>query len=289
MREMLTQQNPTTRYTYHPTYNSAMLVPVNVDAWYKEQDEMAKQRWKTEEGFVYPGMKSSRACNVHPLKPDDSRIEELKLKFRNNILHRNIMEPTLERDRMSWDHRKEDVELYRQPVSYFGSSPPVTIHLAGQRLKEEKLDHKRAEYEDWRSRVVVDEDRMNFHRVLPATEQTNKSNQLDRLTNLLKDEPIKLSLKQNPAPEIPPLSVVQNPSVDTASRAKGVKLPPAFDEKWEKHVGFTVGPYDDSSWNMERNKISIKDPNHKYFAKKHGHDIKKHSQKYASAIHPAHC
>uniref|UniRef100_H2YY78 Uncharacterized protein n=1 Tax=Ciona savignyi TaxID=51511 RepID=H2YY78_CIOSA len=24
---------------------------------------------------------------------------------------------------------------------------------------------------------------------------------------------------------------------------------------------------------MERNKISIKDPNHKYFAKKHGHDI----------------
>nr|XP_018669380.1 uncharacterized protein LOC100176752 [Ciona intestinalis] len=273
LRQMLLQQDPDARYAYHPTYNSAMLVPINVDAYYKEQDEAARRAWKTEQGMLFPGMKSSRECNEHPLKPDDSRIEELRLKFRDNVLHRNILEPTLQRDRMSWDHRKEDVELYRRPVSYFGSSPPVTIHLAGQLLKEEQLKNKRMEEEEWRSRVVVDEDRMKFHRVLPGTEQTNKSNQLDRLTCLLKDEPKKLALKRPPVPEIPPLSVVQNPSVDRAARARGVKLPPAFDESREKNVGFMVGPYDDSSWNMERNKVPIKDPHHQYFAEKWGHDM----------------
>lgn len=67
---------------------------------------------------------------------------------------------------------------------------------------------------------------------------------------------------------------VLNPSVDTAARARGKKLPPAFDESCEENVGFMPGPFDDAGWTMESNKIPIKDPNHQLFAEKHGHDMK---------------
>ena len=72
----------------------------------------------------------------------------------------------------------------------------------------------------------------------------------------------------------PRFDQVFNPSVDTAAREAGVKLPPAFDESAEKSVGFLPGPYDSRRWVMEGNRIPIKDEQHKKFAKKHGKDIK---------------
>ncbi|XP_076801957.1 uncharacterized protein LOC143446271 isoform X1 [Clavelina lepadiformis] len=286
LRDVLRKEDPNARYAYHPVYNSAMLVPVNVDAYHKEQDEAARRAWRTADGFSYPGMRNSQTCNEHPLKPDDSRISDLKLRFRDNVLHKNILEPTTQRDRMKWDERHRDMELYKKPGSHFGDSPPVTIHLAGYLKKLEEQQQKRAEVERWRSRVIVDDPRMNFHRVLPATEQTNSSNQLDRLTSLLKNEPKKLSLKRPPAPSIPPLSVVLNQSVDTASREKGVKLPPAFDESREKHHGFAPGPFDEKGWTLEINKIPIKDEEHGRFAKIHGHDMNRyHKERTLLSIH----
>lgn len=41
-----------------------------------------------------------------------------------------------------WDDRMYDIELYKMPNIYFGESPPVTIHLAGQLLAQEKLAQK---------------------------------------------------------------------------------------------------------------------------------------------------
>lgn len=66
----------------------------------------------------------------------------------------------------------------------------------------------RLEAKRWKEGLIVDDPQMRFHRVLPQTEKTNASNQLDKLTNLLKDEPKKFALKRQPVPLIPPLSVV---------------------------------------------------------------------------------
>ena len=50
---------------------------------------------------------------------------------------------------------------------------------------------------------------MRFHRLLWETEDSNRANQLDKLVQILKDRPIKYSLAKNPAPVLPPLSVVR--------------------------------------------------------------------------------
>jgi len=77
-----------------------MFDPVNVDAFHRKREEEQIRAWRTSEGFVYPGVKSSRLCNEHPLKPEEWRISELRLPFRDNVLHRNILMPTLDRERM---------------------------------------------------------------------------------------------------------------------------------------------------------------------------------------------
>lgn len=65
-----------------------------------------------------------------------------------------------------------------------------------------------------------------------------------------------------------------NPSVDTVARESGKKLPPAFDPRMEKNVGYKPGPYDIRRWNIESNRIPITDEQHQVFARKHGHDMK---------------
>ena len=55
------------------------------------------------------------------------------------------------------------------------------------------------EAEEWQSRVVVDDTRQHFHRVLPETEQRlqgfHSCNQIDRMAGLLKDAPAKKGIQ----------------------------------------------------------------------------------------------
>ena len=80
------------------------------------------------------------------------------------------------------------------------SSEPATIHLAGEKLHQEQLQAIRSDTEMWKSRIVVDDIRTNFHRCATDTEMTIKgprsSNQIDRLRGMLKDSPNKYSLKK---------------------------------------------------------------------------------------------
>ena len=76
-----------------------MFDSVDIDSYYRKKDIEAKESWRTKEGFVYPGKSSSIEDNRHSLKPVESRISDLKLSFRDNVLHRNVLEPTLDRNR----------------------------------------------------------------------------------------------------------------------------------------------------------------------------------------------
>lgn len=194
-----------------------------------------------------------------------------------NMLHVGILQPPLDRDNFPWQHRSEDLELYRRPATTFGREP-ITIHLAGQKLKQEKLQALRNDYETWKSKIVIKDPRGHFHRSLPATEMDDKGqNQIDKLKGLLKDKPDKLSLKRPGfnLKDIPPLNVVLNPSVDTLSRLEGKPcLPAVIGEGNEKTKGFNPGPFEECSWAVEKNKIPVADYEHQKFIFKKGYDFK---------------
>lgn len=276
LRQMLAQ-NPDTRYTYCQDYHHSMtVVPVNVEALKKQAEAESKARWKTEDGWTYPGFRSMLDSNIHPKRPGTPRRDSLQQPWIENILHVGLLQPPLNRDRFPWQHRSEDLELYRRPASTFGREP-ITIHLAGQKLKQEKLEAFRKDYDTWKSKLVVKDPRGHFHRCLAATEMDeNGQNQIDKLKGLLKDTPEKLSLKRSGfnLKDIPPLNVVLNPSVDTLSRLEGKPCLPAVPgEGLEKNKGFHPGPFEEHSWVLEKNKIPAVDYEHKKFNLKKGHDF----------------
>ena len=201
--------------------------------------------------------------------------------FVDNILHANVLEPTLDRTRWSWDKRHQDVDLYRRPYSIFNPHDPITIHLAGEKLKQERKAASKSADALWRSKVMVDDTSMQFHRCLPETELAYRgrysSNQLARLKSMLKEEPEKYSLRKAgfTLEPIPPLSVVLNPSVDAAAREAGLSVRPAVEGEGEEMTrGFMPGPYTQHSWSLERNRIPAHDYNHNKFILTKGQDFK---------------
>ncbi|KAL4225876.1 hypothetical protein ACF0H5_013865 [Mactra antiquata] len=280
LRQMLAKE-PDTRFTYCQDYlHSMTVVPVNLEEL-KIQDKLESEaRWQTEDGWIYPGMKTTLEANEHPKQPHPARVDELYEKWRENLLHVGLLQAPLERDRYPWDIRNNDFELYKIPPTNFGQREHTTIHLAGEKLRQEKLAAQRKDFENWKLKIVVDDTRQHFHRCLTETELQLKgrkaSNQVARLQGLLKDTPNKLSLRhpgmnlQN----IPPLNVVLNPSVDTDARLAGITPRPAVDNEGdESNPGFKPGPFTKHGWNLEKNKIPAIDYEHEKFRRLKGHDF----------------
>lgn len=199
--------------------------------------------------------------------------------WEENVLHANVLKPTVEREGNKWQERVSDFDVWTKPNPVFGADEPVTIHLAGARLKNEKMETLLKEHQDWKSKIIVKDTQMKFHRCAPETEAKsvgfNSSNQLDRLEGLLKDTPNKLYLRNARATlgEIPPLNVALNPSVDRTAREEGRPVLPVVLS--EEHTsGFVPGPYTNRSWLLERNKIPIYDYNHQKFLQQKGHDFR---------------
>ena len=173
------------------------------------------------------------------------------------------------------------MDVWTRTVPIFGKDEPTTIHLAGTLLKEEKMTAMLAEYEQWQAKVIVNDTSMKFHRCAPVTENKyhgfKSSNQLDRLKGILKDHPLKLSLRTQSMTlaEIPSLNVVLNPSVDTPARAAGLSVLPALENEGSENIqGFVPGPHEGQSWLLEQNKIPVQDYHHERFRKIKGHDFK---------------
>lgn len=80
-------QDPERRYAYGHEYMSSMYDPVDEESVRKEALEQSKEKWMTPKGFVYPGFKSSIESNIHPYKPDETRMIELREVTELSILY----------------------------------------------------------------------------------------------------------------------------------------------------------------------------------------------------------
>ena len=65
------------RFTYCPQYNSATVVPIDLDAVKKEEQLASTKRWQTSNGFIFPGKKTALESNIHPKTPGNARLDEL--------------------------------------------------------------------------------------------------------------------------------------------------------------------------------------------------------------------
>ncbi|XP_022081512.1 uncharacterized protein LOC110974284 [Acanthaster planci] len=282
-KELLRQElakEPNHRFTYCPEYNSATVVPVNIEAIQKQEQQDSVDAWQTKDGFIYPGMQAALEDNAHPKQPDMARRDQLTQPWTENTLHANILKPTLdEREGYSWSDRKKDMDLWKCPQKSFQPVPPITIHLAGDTLDAEQRAAWDWDQDNWRSKIAVEDTTMKFHRCATDTELyyrgPRSSNQVARLKGLLKDEPKKLALRQAGISEIPALAVVNDPSLDTAAREAGVPIVPAVDPREvERHCGFMPGPQDGKGWHMESNRIPIRDMEHAKFSELKKYDFK---------------
>jgi len=85
-------------------------------------------------------------------------------QWRENMLHVGLLQAPLDRDRFTWELRDRDLELYQKPEVNFGLPEHTTIHLAGEKLRQEKLAARQRDMETWRSKIVVEDTRQYFHR-----------------------------------------------------------------------------------------------------------------------------
>jgi len=69
---------PESRYTYCQEYNSAAFNPRIAEQELLTEASQSKKKWKTSNGFVYPGMKTAKESNEHPMKLHPARLSELE-------------------------------------------------------------------------------------------------------------------------------------------------------------------------------------------------------------------
>ncbi|XP_027719686.1 uncharacterized protein FLJ43738-like isoform X1 [Vombatus ursinus] len=100
------------RFTYSQKYLASIPEPLGLT-----QQIPKSKFWLTPEGFQVPGNQTSFESNRHPKSPDPNRVEELKESWQENRLFANILKPVLDRDRMSWEQRHLDFDIYKKPHS----------------------------------------------------------------------------------------------------------------------------------------------------------------------------
>ncbi|XP_032228067.2 uncharacterized protein LOC5503934 [Nematostella vectensis] len=279
LRQILAKEKER-RFTYCPKYHSATVLPVDPDSVKKASQLESVRNWRTADGFIYPGKKTSLASNVHPKKPNSARADELNKPWKENILHSNILKPTVDRDIFTWPYRDRDLNLITKPPPFFDPNVVLSVHSAGDTKEEEMRRAQEQEANWWRTRVVVDDPIFRTHRCLTETEMRDSgpkaSNQLAKLTGLLKDAGKKITFTKPglSLSGVPPLSVVMNPSVDTLARDTGKLELQDSDFKNEKNCGFNPGPFEDKGWLLEKNKIPILDPEHRKYESLKGKDFR---------------
>ena len=190
--------------------------------------------------------------------------------------------PLASREQFPWPLRHQDLDLLSRPPPYFDKDRITSVHAAGDTKDQETLDAIRQATAEWRDKLVVDDSIFRTHRCLTETELQPRgrqaSNQLDKLKGLLKNEPQKYALG-SPGfvlSDVPALTVVLDPSLDTASRKARPLFPLASVKdrcEGEKNCGFYPGPYDSEGWLLEKNKVPIHDREHGRFEELKGKDF----------------
>lgn len=171
------------------------------------------------------------------------------------------------RDPFPWERRNEDMDIWSKPPEFRKVPVSSAAESEGPEPRQNK-QHKAKVPRVEGSRV---------HRCAIETELVERgrhaSNQLDRLRGILKDPPGRMVLHQMPA-NVPALSVVHDPSVDTETRAAGFKMLPSPPAGQVYPKGLAPGTVRDRNLVAKGNYFPIADYERDKFAELRGCDFK---------------
>eukprot|EP00066_Takifugu_rubripes_P026113 XP_011615379.1 PREDICTED: uncharacterized protein FLJ43738-like [Takifugu rubripes] len=150
-KELLRQhmaQTPGRRFTYSQHYHRATVEP---------EVRAPRGRCQSAPASVREWSMSTRgdASRRHPKQPDEGRVEELREPWTENILHANLLKPTLSRDIWPWDQHHLDFQRYQKPPPFF-SQPVAAPHLSGEVLQQERLKAAKAQNPRWLQKLPPD-------------------------------------------------------------------------------------------------------------------------------------
>uniref|UniRef100_A0A2C9L5S2 Uncharacterized protein n=1 Tax=Biomphalaria glabrata TaxID=6526 RepID=A0A2C9L5S2_BIOGL len=148
LRQLLNEEHPRARYAYNSEFLSGMLTPVDLQQDKKDKEEANRSLWRTEKGWVYPGMRSLQESNTPLKQPHPARVEELMETWRENTLHANLFESPVDRGHYPWSRRQEDLELYKRPPEYFNDRDVMSMYIPWQTEAQDKKERKENEEDE---------------------------------------------------------------------------------------------------------------------------------------------
>jgi len=241
LRETLSEL-PKKRFTYSQDYASQTVSPRCEQEEKRLEEERQKKQWRTDIGFVYPVHRTQLESNKHSDLPHETRVEQLREPWEENILHAGKLKPTVDWKAFSWNERREDFGMTRKLDK---PQHPVTIHLQGARRASELAEYTSSELGRWKEKLVVDDVRFRTHRTAACIEMKSAgvgaASQSDKATSILKDPGKKLSLSA------PGLALSPIPAVDVVTYKTG--------ESSTGKKGYQPGPSLSKSWNRDGNCI----------------------------------
>ncbi|CAF0826449.1 unnamed protein product [Brachionus calyciflorus] len=264
-RDMIQKSDSDTLYTYATGYHhSSTFVPLNIKQEEKDKMEESKNMWKTTEGWIYPDVKTSLVSNEHPKKLDQASLDHINEPWEENFFHAYKMKSPLDRTFFKGSMRRNDFNVWSKPK--IENILPNTIFEAGDtkdKLEKENLEEEKT---TWASKVIVDNTEVNIFKLSGATEMkisgAKSSNQIDKLTGLLKSEPKKKGLLFRGVNfnNIPALSVIKTEYEDENT-------------KFVNSKGFISGDDKNLRITDDRNKIPVHYYNHSKFSNLNGKDF----------------
>ncbi|CAF0826393.1 unnamed protein product [Rotaria sordida] len=204
MRTYLKQHHRSSSCSFNPEYRSGTFSPYSNDETVLDYHRTLRSPLDlhlttkdkhidkiSSDWITYTGHRSNRQSNIHPKMPDPARLEELAKPpedwCQQSIYNRRS--PSGEREPFKWNNRKDDFDRWTR-------STPIDHNISAHWQSTD--DKNKALSSSTTPTIVVTNERMQFLRRSPQTEMSTNgrlsATQLDRLTGILKDKPVKKGL-----------------------------------------------------------------------------------------------
>jgi len=176
-------------YTYSPEHLSLAFPVVNENQIEYQEKMLNQSKWKTPGGFHNVTKKLKNEYSLHPKKPPQDILDDLNDPYFEQRKKKDQALKSLQREERV-DPSKPEFNLNIKETGTFSNKEYFnTVFLGGDDVIAEMEEAKRADLDQWRSKLVVDNTHFKVN-----TRPNQKMQQMDKRRGILEDKPKKLGI-----------------------------------------------------------------------------------------------